>query len=140
MIFKPLYSLIVAAFFSLTLISPTQAHADEMEDVERMQAFLELLGGFYSIVDAAHEINANAEKATILQLHKIRELYEERGELSQVASVYRSVLERTKNPTIRSATYLMLGEVLKETGNFDEALQAHKTGLSENLAREQSIE
>ena len=45
----------------------------------------------------------------------------------------RRVLNDSSSPTIRSATYLMLGDVLKEAGQRDEALEVLNRGLNEAL-------
>jgi tetratricopeptide (TPR) repeat protein len=43
------------------------------------------------------------------------------------------MLEKTKNPAIRNAVYLMLGDNLEETGRPQEAINLLKQGLDENL-------
>ena len=114
-------------------VTPT-AHAQSTEELELMQTFLGIMNDYFAIIESTWEVSSNAEKAAIMQMQKIQEVYEERGEKARSVEVLRQVLEDSRNPTIRNAAYLMLGDTLKETGRADEALEALREGLSENIA------
>ena len=47
--------------------------------------------------------------------------------------VLKEVLDESRNPTIRNAAYMLLGDTLKETGRADEALEYLRRGLDENI-------
>lgn len=131
-----LLATIVLATGLVTL--PAQAEQpgfDELQQMElqKMNAFLGLMQQFFGIIESMHEVSDNPELAAIFQLHKIQEAYEEKGSKIQVARVMREVLENTDNNTIRAATFLMLGDLLKENGQPDEAIEILHQGLRESL-------
>ena len=45
----------------------------------------------------------------------------------------REVFVDSHNPTIRNSAYMMFGDVLKETGRSDEAIELLRRGLNENI-------
>ena len=117
---------------TLLAVSPI-VNADEFDEIELMQAFLSIMTDYFEIIESTHDIAADPEKAAILQMQKIQEVYEERGEKARSVDVLKSVLEDSNNPTIRNAAYMLLGDTLKETGRADEALNYLRRGLAENL-------
>ena len=116
----------------LLAIAPA-AQAQSVDDLAKMQAFLEIMTDYMGIIEATHDISADPEKAAILQMQKIKEAFEERGEKARAADVMRQVLENSRNPAIRNAAYFLLGDTLKETGRSDEAIELLRQGLAENI-------
>jgi predicted negative regulator of RcsB-dependent stress response len=110
------------------------AKAQEMEDLELMQTFLAIMTDYFKIIESTHAVASDPEKAAIMQMQKIQEVYEQRGEKARSTDVLKQVLEDSDNPTIRNAAYIMLGDTLKDTGRADEALQLLRQGLAENIA------
>ncbi|MDA0707347.1 MAG: hypothetical protein O2805_12235 [Proteobacteria bacterium] len=117
---------------ALVAIAPG-AKAQETEDLELMQTFLAIMTDYFEIIDSTHGVASNPEKAAIMQMQKIQEVYEQRGEKAHSTEVLKQVLEDSHNPTIRNAAYMMLGDTLKDTGRADEALQLLHQGLAENI-------
>ena len=110
------------------------AQADaETEEIRRIGSFLDLMNSFYELIDAVYEVSSEPERAAIIQLHKIQEAYEESGNKARVEPVFRRVLEDSDNPTIRAATYLMLGDLLKETGRTSDAIEVLEERIAESL-------
>ena len=109
--------------------------ADEHEELEQIETFLGIMSQYFSVIDSVYEISSDAEKSSIYQMHKIQEVYEDRGEKARMVEVLREILKQTQNPTIRNAAYTMLGDALKETGQADAAIESLRTGLAENLER-----
>ncbi len=126
-------TLVAAMTASLMLALAPASHAQTTEELELMQTFLEIMTDYFSIIEATHEISSDAEKAAIMQMQKIQEVYEERGEKARSVEVLKEVLNESRNPAIRNAAYLMLGDTLKETGRADEAIEMLKKGLDENI-------
>lgn len=126
----PRITLLVIAVFAPLAFAPNAAHAQDPA-IGEMMAFVQLMQSFFGIIDSMHDVSDDPEKSAIFHLHKIQEVYEEQGDKSRVIPVMRDVLERSSSPTIRSATYLMLGDVLKEAGQRDEAIKVLKLGLDE---------
>lgn len=116
----------------LLAVSPI-THAQSQDDLALMQTFLSIMTDYLHIIDATHGIVSDSERAAIMQMQKIQEAYEERGEKALVAEVLRDVLENSRNPAIRNAAYIKLGDILKETGRTDEAIALLREGLNENI-------
>lgn len=129
----------MSMFKSLTLAATTVVVlaftplSQAQEDLQRMQFFLNIMSDYMDIIEASHGINSDPEKAAMMQMQKIKEIYEDRGEKRQVSEVLREVLQGSKNPTIRNAAYMMLGDTLKETGRSDEAVKLMREALKENI-------
>ena len=109
------------------------SQAQAPDDLATMQTFLEIMDSYFGIIESTYEVSSSAEKAAIMQMQKIREIHEDRGEKAKAAGVLREVLESSRNQTIRNAAYKLLGDTLKETGRSDEALEVLQQGLRENV-------
>ncbi|MGI9232363.1 MAG: hypothetical protein ACR2RD_01920 [Woeseiaceae bacterium] len=118
---------------AMLLIAAPQARAQSPDDLALMQTFLQIMTDYFEIIEATHDIASDAEKAAILQMSKIQEVYEERGEKARSTDVLKKVLADSNNQAIRNAAYMMLGDTLKETGRADEALELLRKGLDENI-------
>ena len=118
---------------TLLLATAPTANAQSQDDLALMQTFLGIMTDYLHIIESTHGIVSDSEKAAILQMQKIQEAYEERGEKARVADVLRDVLETSNNEAVRAAAYVMLGDILKETGRTDEAVQILREGLNESI-------
>jgi len=118
---------------AMLLVAAPQARAQSPDDLALMQTFLEIMTDYFEIIEATHGIASDSEKAAILQMSKIQEVYEERGEKARSTDVLKKVLADSNNQAIRNAAYMMLGDTLKETGRADEALELLRKGLDENI-------
>ena len=118
---------------TLLLATAPTANAQSPDDLALMQTFLSIMTDYLQIIESTHVIVSDSEKAAILQMQKIQEAYEERGEKARVADVLRSVLETSRNDAVRATAYVMLGDILKETGRTDEAVQVLREGLNESI-------
>jgi len=118
---------------AVLLATAPGARAQSLDDLALMQTFLQIMTDYFAIIESTHNIASNPEKAAIMQMQKIQEVYEERGEKARSADVLRQVLEDSNNPAIRNAAYMLLGDTLKETGRADEALEYLRRGLDENI-------
>ena len=125
---------LVSIAATLLLATAPAANAQSQDDLALMQTFLTIMTDYLQIIDSTHGIVSDSEKAAILQMQKIQEAYEERGEKARVADVLRGVLETSRNEAVRAAAYVMLGDILKETGRTDEAVQVLREGLNESIA------
>lgn len=117
---------------ALLAIAPG-ARAQSQDDLELMQTFLSIMTDYFGIIESTYEIASDPEKAAILQMSKIQEVYEQRGEKVRSADVLKQVLEDSNNTTIRNAAYMLLGDTLKDAGRADEALELLRRGLNENI-------
>ena len=126
-------TLTISITATLLLAVAPGARAQTPEDLQLMQTFLNIMTDYFEIIESTYDISSDPEKAAILQMQKIQEVYEERGEKARSADVLRDVLEQSDNATIRNAAYMLLGDTLKETGRADEALELLRQGLNENI-------
>lgn len=123
---------------AMTLLAAApQARAQSQDDLALMQTFLEIMTDYFQIIESTYEIASDAEKSAIMQMTKIQEVYEERGEKARATVVFKDVLKQSNNRTIRNAAYMLLGDTLKETGRADEALELLRQGLDENIKASQ---
>ena len=120
----------------LLAIAPS-GRAQSPVELQTMQTFLDIMTSYFSIIESTYEISSDSEKAAIMQMQKIQEVYEERGQKARATEVLRGVLNDSDNPTIRNAAYLILGDNLKETGRSDEAIELLRMALSENIKASQ---
>ena len=118
---------------AILLVVAPGAQAQKQEDLELMQTFLSIMTDYFEIIESTHDVSSDPEKAAIMQMQKIQEVYEQRGEKARSTDVLKQVLEDSNNPTIRNAAYILLGDTLKEVGRADEALQFLRQGLAENI-------
>jgi len=118
---------------AMLFVAAPQVHAQSQDDLALMQTFLEIMTDYFEIIESTHDIATDAEKSAILQMTKIQEVYEERGEKARSTAVLKDVLAKSNNQAIRNAAYMLLGDTLKETGRADEALELLKKGLDENI-------
>ena len=119
--------IITSFFFNYTL------RADSSDEMEYYQSILEIMESYYRIIESTHSISSDSEKAAILQIHRIQKYYKEMDDYKNAIDFLQEMLEKTKNPAIRNAVYLMLGDNLEETGRPQEAINLLKQGLVENL-------
>ena len=119
---------------TMLLAAAPQARAQTPENLALMQTFLEIMTDYFQIIESTHDIASDPEKSAILQMTKIQEVYEERGEKARSADVLKDVLAKSDNQAIRNAAYMLLGDTLKETGRADEALELLRKGLDENIS------
>ena len=124
---------LLMAFAVLSLAWGGAAMAAEAEDIVRMQQFLGVMEGYYSIINGVHEVARDPEKSAILQLQKIEEIYKSRGDRAESIAILREVVERTTSAAIRNAASVMLADALNETGRASEAIEVLRSALDRNL-------
>lgn len=118
---------------AMLFVAAPAANAQDLDDLELMQTFLSIMTDYFEIIESTYDISSNPEKAAIMQMQKIQEVYEQRGEKARSTDVLKQVLEDSSNTTIRNAAYMLLGDTLKDTGRADEAIQLLRQGLTENI-------
>jgi len=118
---------------ALLVFAAPVSRAQSQDDLQLMQTFLQIMTDYFAIIESTYDIAADPEKAAIMQMMKIQEVYEERGEKARSTDILKGVLEDSRSPTIRNAAYMLLGDTLKETGRADEAIEMLRQGLAENI-------
>ena len=119
----------------LASVFATSSHAEDVNssELQTMQQFVDLMHGFFGIIESVHDISSDTEKSAIFQMHKIKEAYEESGQHEKIVPTFEEILRSTKSPTVRNAAYFMLGDALKESGQHDKAIELLKEALKENI-------
>lgn len=120
---------------NIALLGTVKANDNVPPEVQQMSAFLGLVNQFYGIVDSMNDVSNDPTKSAIMQMFKIQEIYEQRGEKAKAAEVFRAVIKDAKDPELKNAATIMLGDLLKETGQADEAIRTLRSGLMENVKR-----
>ena len=123
---------LVCLLLAFAVAAPV-SHAQTAKELETMEAFLTIMDGYFNVIESTYNIASNEEKAAIIQMSKIQEVYEELGQKAKAAEVFRDVLDKSTNPTIRNAAYMMLADNLKETGRAADALSLLREGLDETI-------
>lgn len=125
---------LITGALGVFMIAPSAANAQaSVDDLERMQTFLQIMQNYFDIIESTHAVGADSEKSAIMQMQKIQEVYEERGEKARSVDVLRQVLSESQNQTIRNAAYMLLSDTLKEIGRSDESIELLRQGLAENI-------
>ena len=127
-----LLSRIAAAGLLIGAMTPAYA-ADQYQEIAQMQQFLQLMEGYYGIIEVVHDVASDPEKSAILQLQKIEEIYKKRGDRAEAIAVLSNVVNTTKNATVRNAASMMLADALNETGRSTEAVEVLQAALESNL-------
>jgi len=128
-----LKKLIAPAVVVLACLVSTPGLAQQAADLEQMRQFIGLMEGYYGIIDGVHSIASDSDKAAILQLQKIEEIYKQRGDRAEAIAVLRDAMERTSSATVRNAASIMLADALNETGQATEAVAVLRQALEANL-------
>lgn len=131
------HRLVTGALLAVLAVAPAHhaAHAQSPQELETIGSFLDLMNKYFDLMSAMHEAASDPERAAILQLHKIQEVFEDSGNKADVEPVLRKVMTESNNATIRAAASLMLGELLKETGRTRDAVEVLSQGLEDSLRR-----
>lgn len=117
----------------LLVVAVMPATADQMDDIAKMQQFLQVMERYYGIIEVVHGVASDPEKAAIMQLQKIEEIYKKRGDRAEAIAVLSDVVNTTKNATVRNAAAMMLADALNETGRASEAVEVLRAALDSNL-------
>lgn len=123
----------ISITMAMLCVAAPGAHAQDQRELELMQTFLSIMTDYFQIIEATYAISSDPEKSAIMQMQKIQEVYEDRGEKASSADILKQVLKDSDNTSIRNAAYMLLSDTLKETGRTDEALQILRQGLAENI-------
>ena len=132
-----LRAITIATLATFTLAAAPVSKAQSPDDLRMMQTFLSIMQDYFKIIESTHDIASDSEKSAIMKMQKIKEVYEELGKTADAVAVLREVLEESRNPAIRNAAYMMLGDTLKDTGRREEAIRLLRQGLAENIREAQ---
>jgi len=125
--------LLITLFFVAFLSTSTVARAED--DFEAMARMVNLMDSFFGLMDSVYEMNADNEKAVLLQMHAIEEIYKKQGRHKDAVTMYRRVLDNSKNSTVRNMAYHRMADVLKESGDLETAIEVLNAALAETLKR-----
>ena len=122
---------LLAVCMSLAVGQP--ARASELEQIEMMSRFLEVMQGYYSLVNDLHEISSTPAGSMILQLQKLDEVCKDLGDRDRSIRAMREVFENTGDPVVRNAAAVLLADALKDTGRASQAAQVLETVLHDKM-------
>ncbi|MCZ6856204.1 MAG: hypothetical protein O7G86_19985 [Gammaproteobacteria bacterium] len=117
----------------VAVVAGGPARAAEIDDLGTMERFLVVMQGYYGLIDDVYDVAHNTDKAAILQLQKIGEIYKKRGDRAESIAILTDVIERSKSLTVRNAAAMMLADTLNETGRATQAVEVLMKALDGNL-------
>ncbi len=115
------------------LAAPLPAWSDQAADLAAMQQFIEVMQGYYGIIDQIHDVASDPDKAAIQQLQKIDEFYKNRGDRAASIEVIQRVVDTASSAAVRNAAVIMLADALNETGKTSQAIEALTAAMERNL-------
>ena len=124
---------IITLLLITTLCLPGVTSAKE--DFNAMAEMVNLMDSFFGLMDSIYSMNADNEKAVLLQMHALEEIYKQQGKHKDAVSMYRRVLDSSDNPTVRNIANHRMADVLKEAGDLDAAIEVLNGALIETLKR-----
>ena len=126
---KHVITLLLSSMLCLSLA------ASAKEDFNAMAEMVNLMDSFFGLMDSIYSMNADNEKAVLLQMHALEEIYKQQGKHKDAVSMYRRVLDTSDNPTVRNIANHRMADVLKEAGDLDAAIEVLNGALVETLKR-----
>lgn len=97
------------------------ARAEVPPQVEQMRSFVQLMSGYYALMNDIHGIGADPDKTAVLQMTKLKEYLEQSGEADRAEDVLRRIATTSERPAVRNVATSMLAEMLANRGNRREA-------------------
>ena len=117
----------VGATFSASARPPS------LDQIELMSSMIGMVREYYAVVEDVHSVAADPDKAAILQLTKLEEIYKEQGDRAEAIDVLRQVVANSKSDVVRNAAAVMLADALKETGRASQAVEVLENVLGPHL-------
>lgn len=120
----------IAAAVLLACLTAVPAQA---EDLDEMSRFVDLMQNFFVLMDSMYAAASNPEHAALLQMNSLEDMYKESGNLREMVAVYRDIVNKSTNPTVRRLARMRLADALKETGQMSEAISVLKEAIDETV-------
>ncbi len=111
----------------------TSAAAQSAKELAMFDSLLSIADNYIALVVSTHDVNADDGKAAALQLQKMKEIYEDRGDVEGSEQFFRSVLAKASDRTVRNMTYMLLVDILKDAGRYDDAEALMREAIDESL-------
>lgn len=130
---KPGKKILEVVFLVVFLGSSTMVKAQD--EFEAMASMVNLMDSFFELMNSVYDMNADNEKAALLQMHAIEEIYKEQGRHREAVAVYEKILKKSNNSTVRNIAYHRMADVLKETGDLEGSIRVLNEALDETLKK-----
>lgn len=119
-----------AALVLAMALCTAPAAAEELDDMTR---FVGLMNSFLTLMDAMYAAASNPEHAALLQMNSLEDIYKESGAARDMIPVYRDVVDRSTNPTVRRLARMRLADLLKETGEREQAIAVLREAIDDTV-------
>lgn len=116
------------------LVLSVPAQAQSAKELAMFESFLAIADSYIELVVNTHDVNADDGTAAVLQLQKMKEIFEDQGDVDGAISFFEGVLGKTSDRTVRNTTYMMLVDLLKDDGRFDDAEALMRKAIDESLS------
>jgi len=116
--------------------SPAAAAGREPSpEVLAMQDFMDLMEQYIVLTEQFQHISADGERAAGFAVFQLKDLYQETKGSDEAIQLFKDLLKKTENTTIRNLISLQLAEMLKDRGRQDEAIQVLTQVVLDNTKR-----
>ena len=116
------------AMLVLVTVQPVQA-----QDFDEMVQFVDLMNEFFVLMDSMYAAASNPEHAALLQMNSLEDIYKETGNLREMLDIYRDVINKSSNATVRRLARMRLADALKESGQKGEAIEVLREAINESV-------
>lgn len=120
---------LTAALAMVVLLTTQPVRAQEFND---MIQFVDLMNEFFVLMDSMYAAASNPEHAALLQMNSLEDIYKETGNLREMLDVYREVINKSWNATVRRLARMRLADALKESGQKGEAIEVLREAIDES--------
>ena len=119
---------VALAMLVLVTVQPVQA-----QDFDEMVQFVDLMNEFFVLMDSMYAAASNPEHAALLQMNSLEDIYKETGNLREMLDIYRDVINKSSNATVRRLARMRLADALKESGQKGEAIEVLREAINESV-------
>ena len=126
---------VLMGVLACVLLSPVaiSAHAQSAKELQLFESFLGIMHSYLELIEMTHDVNADDSRAAVLQLQKMKEIFDEQGDVDGAVEFFGALLETADNRTVRNTTYMLLVDLLKDAGRFDDAEALMRDALEESM-------
>ena len=125
--------LVVTAALGAAL--PAQAEQQQMQQMQQMQSLVDVMTGYYKLIEQIRAVAADNDSTAVLQMTKLKEYLEQSGQRERVLVVLRELSTKSQSAVVRNAATSMLADALNEQGKKAEAAQVLEHALRIGAAR-----
>ena len=128
------YLLLALAVVGVSVGGWRMAAADlpDVGQLDQITQFLGLMKEYISLNEQMYEVSSSSDRAACFALFQMKDIYEDSGRKGELAEQYRKLLGKVRSQTVRNLIRIQLAEILKDTGNANDAIQVLQEVIEQN--------